>query len=83
MSLVSWRSAKGFRATVYLVFAIFAGLVALLNVSALLATDRSFLRTATLAYVGFAMAAVLPAARALGSLTYKTPDESEGEDANV
>jgi hypothetical protein len=43
-------------------------------------------RTAALAYAGFATAVMLPAARALGNLTYEEPEETEeteGEDAAV
>ena len=83
MSLIRWRGATGFKAAVYTAFAVFAALVALLNMAALLAGGDSFMRTAALAYVGFATAAILPAARALGNLTYEEPSESEGEDAAV
>ena len=83
MSLMRWRGTTGFKAVVHVVFAVFAGLVALLNVSALVAGGDTFIRTATVAYLGFATAAVLPAARALGNLTYEKPSESEGEDAAV
>jgi hypothetical protein len=78
MCILRWnRAAHGFKAGVYLGFGIFAGAVALLNLSALLATDASFLRTATLAYMAFATAILLPLARALGNLTYEEPDEHE------
>ena len=83
MSLIRWRGADGFKSAVYLAFAVFAGLVALVNISALMAGGDSFIRTAALAYSGFATAAVLPAARALANLTYEKPSESEGEDAAV
>ena len=83
MGLFRWRRTKGYKAAIYLALSAFSGLVALVNLSALLATDPSFVRIATFAYVGFATAAVLPAARALGNLTYETPDRTEREDAPV
>jgi hypothetical protein len=72
MSLLGKQRSRGFKAVVYLVFGAFAGLIALLNLLAILATDVSFVQTAALAYVGFATAILLPAARALGNLTYET-----------
>lgn len=81
--LLRWRATKGFAAWVYLAVAALAGLAALLNLSGLLASDASFVRTATFAYIGFATAALLPAARALGELTYDAPEERESDDAAV
>lgn len=83
LSLFRWQRTDGYKATIYLVVGVFAGFVALLNLSTLLASEASFVRTATLAYVGFATVIVLPAARALSKLTYEAPEESEGEDASV
>ncbi len=83
MCLIRWRRASGFKAGVYLAFSIFAAFVILLNVSALVATGDSFVRTATLAYIGFATAIILPAARALSKLGYEPPDESEESDATI
>ena len=83
MGLLRWQRTSGYKAAVYLGAGIFSGFVALLNLSALVATDPSFVQTATLAYVGFATAIVLPAARALGNLTYETPRQAQGEDPAV
>jgi hypothetical protein len=83
MSLMRWSSAGGFRAAVHLGFAVFAGFIALANLSALIAGDESFIRTATLAYLGFATAAVLPAARALANVRYEQPEGTETRDATV
>jgi hypothetical protein len=83
MCLMRWHRSNGYKAAVYLAVAAFSGLVALLNLSGLVASDTSFIRTATLAYVGFATAIVLPAARALGNLTYETPHQPEKEDAAI
>jgi hypothetical protein len=77
------QRCDGYKSAVYLGVGIFAGLVALLNLSAMLAAGTSFVGTAILAYAGFATAALLPAARALGNLTYEEPEETEGEDAAV
>jgi hypothetical protein len=74
MCLIRWRRATGFKSSVYFCFAVFAAFVMILNLSALVATGGSFVRTATLAYIGFATAILLPAARALGRLTYDAPD---------
>lgn len=83
LCLIRWHRASGFRAAVYMAFGVFAALVALLNLTALFATDGSFARTATLAYVSFATAVILPGARALGNLTYQAPAEAEREDATI
>jgi hypothetical protein len=84
LCVIRWQRSSGYKSAVYLVVSVFAGLVALLNLSAMLASDASFVRTATLAYVGFATAILLPAARALGNLTYEKPkEEAEGKDAAV
>lgn len=83
MAIYRWNKTSGFKSAVYLAAGVFAGLVALMNVTLLLAADASFVRTATLAYVGFAMAIVLPVARAIGNLTYETPGQTESEDAAV
>jgi hypothetical protein len=83
MCMMRQQRSGGYKSAVYLAVAIFSGIVALLNLSALLATDVSFIRTATLAYVGFATAILLPVARALCKLTYETPESSESEDAAI
>lgn len=84
MSLMRWYGASGFKAMVYMAFAVFSGLIALLNLSLLLASDGSFVRTAALGYLGFATAIVLPAARVLANVTYdKDRDGSKKEDATV
>lgn len=83
MGVYRWRRAHGLKAGIYLSVGVFAGLVALMNLSALLAADLSFVRTATLAYLGFATAILLPAARAFGDLTYRAPDPDETEDRAV
>lgn len=90
IGIYRWHRTSGYKSSVYLAAGIFAGLVALMNLSALAADGLSFIWTAALAYVGFATTIVLPAARALGNLTYETPrgtpDSSrrtESEDATV
>jgi hypothetical protein len=83
LCLFRWQRSSGYKSAVYLVVGVFAGLVALLNLSAILAADTTFVRTAALAYAGFATAVMLPAARALGNLTYEEPEETEGDDAAV
>ncbi len=75
--VLRWRRTSGFKGAVYLGCAVFAAFMVLLNLTALFAAGESFIRTATLAYVGFATVIILPAARALGRLTYETPEEHD------
>lgn len=82
MSLHRWQRTSGYSSAIYLAVCAFAGTVAVLNLSALFA-DPSFVRTAALAYVGFATSMLLPVGRALSNLTYETPGQEEREDPAV
>jgi uncharacterized membrane protein YhaH (DUF805 family) len=83
MCYVRRRRAIGFKSAVYFVCSTLAAAIALLNFIALFADGDTFVHAAALAYLGFATAIVLPAARALGNLTYETPKAGEKKDAPV
>lgn len=66
--LARWRRASGYKSAVYMGFALVSVAVALLNLSVLVSSSQTMAWPVAFAYVGFATALFVPAARALGSL---------------